>query len=88
MIVTDPDGNPTYGHATDCAAVLLNAGVRNADHLIKNWIRREQLTKIGDFESRPVYAMADVYRVELATRRNGKRGRRLTLAMGMTQHLQ
>ena len=88
MIVTDDNGQASYGHAIDCAHELEQRGVVNAEHLVYNWIRRRRLTKVGDFEGRPVYAMADVLRVESATRRNGKRGRRLTLAMAMTEHLQ
>lgn len=87
MIVTDIDGNPTYGHASDCARALNDAGIRGAQHLIWNWIRRGDLEKIGVYEGRPVYAMIDVYRVERATRRNGKRGRELTRMMGMTETL-
>lgn len=87
MISTTDEGIQ-YGYAADCARELEERGVTNAHTLIKNWIRRGQLVSVAADTARPVYAMADVLAVESATRRNGKRGRRLTLAMGMTQHLQ
>jgi hypothetical protein len=66
-----------YGHAKDCADELEMVGVTNAHALLRDWIRRKKLKAIAEFDGRPVYAMTDVFRVELATRRNGKRGRRL-----------
>jgi len=76
MIATDANGQ-RYGHAKDCADELTNVGIPNAHDRIRDWIRRGKLTKTGDYDGRPVYAMADVFRVELATRKAGKRGRRL-----------
>jgi hypothetical protein len=87
VIATTDDGLQ-YGYATDCARELEERGVEGAHALVKNWIRRGQLVSVAADTTRPVYAMADVLAVESATRRNGKRGRRLTIAMAMTQHLQ
>lgn len=83
MIAADLD-DQLYGHAKDCADLLAQSGIPNAHMLIRNWIRRGKLLECGRYDGRPVYAMADVYRVELATRRNGKRGRRLTPVGSMT----
>lgn len=88
MIAEHEDGIE-YGHAADCARRLANSytvnGADNANDLLRSWIRRRLIKKTGDFAGRPVYSMADIYRVELATRRNGKRGRTLTKAMSMSQ---
>lgn len=73
MIVEAPDGQ-LYGHATDLAHELADAGIPNAHDRLRDWIRRDLLHPVTEFDGRPVYALADVHRVELATRRNGKRG--------------
>lgn len=83
MIAADLE-DQLYGHAKDCADVLTESGIPNAHDLLRDWIRRGKLHPVAHFEGRPVYRMADIYRVELATRRNGKRGRRLTSAPSIT----
>lgn len=75
-----------YGHAADCGRRLAAAGVHNAEDLVRDWIRRGKISKVTDFDGRPVYRMADVFRVELATRRTGKRGRLLTKRVSIPQH--
>ena len=71
-----------YGHAPDLAEHL---PIPNAYDRIRDWIRSGKLQPHTDpagqiivWDGRPVYAMADVYRVELATRQAGKRARNLT----------
>lgn len=83
MIVEDREGIE-YGHAADCAKALAESGIPNAHQLVRDWVRRGKLESILEFDGRPVYRMSDVYEVELATRRNGKRGRKLTNGVVIT----
>ena len=76
MIVETAHGQ-IYGHASDLAAELSAAGIPNAHDRLRDWIRRGLVTARLEFDGRPVYALADVHRVELSTRRNGKRGQKV-----------
>lgn len=85
MIAADLDDR-VYGHAADCAELLAESPwIANPHDRIRDWIRRGKLHPRGEFDGRPVYAMADVYRVEKATRRHGKRGQLLTRVLSIAQ---
>lgn len=78
VIATDHDQDgEMFGHAKDCADELTKVGVPNAHALLRDWIRRDLVKPLGKFDGRPVYSMADVFRAESETRRNGKRNLRL-----------
>lgn len=91
MIVEDPDTLQLYGHAPDLAAQL---SIPNAYDRVRDWIRTGKVQPLTDQDGhelraggRPVYAMADIYAAELATRRNGKRARQLTMWATIAQHV-
>lgn len=71
-----------YGHPKDLAEHL---PIPNAYDRIRDWIRRGLVKQYCDpngvpveADGRPIYALADICAVELATRRNGEKARRLT----------
>lgn len=80
MIVEGPDGRE-YGTATSLGQVLVDLGHANGAGLIRHWAAAGHLTAVGHAGRSPVYALADVMRIELATRRTATRrggARRLT----------
>ena len=84
MIVTGPDGRE-YGTAVDCGQRLVELGHENGPGLIRKWKQLGHLKPCATMGHRPVYAIDDVMRVELAmrkstTRRRGRR--RLTSPVG------
>jgi hypothetical protein len=68
VIVEGPDGRE-YGTAADIGARLVELGHTNGPGLIRRWKNAGHLTPIGDIDGRPLYAVDDVMRVELATRK-------------------
>lgn len=81
MIVEGPDGRE-YGYAADAGQRLIELGHANGPGLVRRWKAAGHLVPARVVDGRPVYAIADVMRVELAMRRsrNQHPGRgRLTL---------
>lgn len=62
-----------YGHATDIAERLTASGIANAAALIRTWTHRGLLTPVTYVGRRPLYRVADVYAVELRTRKTATR---------------
>jgi hypothetical protein len=87
MIVTGPDGRE-YGTAVDCGQRLVDLGHDNGPGLIRKWKQLGHLTPRGYDGHRPVYAIDDVMRVELAMRRSTtrRRGRSRLTSVGRPIH--
>lgn len=72
MIVEGPDGRE-YGHASDCGERLVELGHANGPGLVRRWKASGHLVPRAVVDGRPVYAIDDVMRVELAMRRSTTR---------------
>lgn len=79
-MIEGPDG-VEYGYAADCGRALAESGVRNAADRVRDWIRRGLLEPAGALDGRSIYSMTDVQRVELATRKAGRRRNDYCLAV-------
>jgi hypothetical protein len=72
LIVEDSDGFPIWVDTEGAAELLTQTGIVNARDRIYDWKRRGLLTPHHMDGRSPIYRMADVDRVELETRRNGR----------------
>lgn len=91
MIVEDQDTMQLYGHASDLAKHL---SIPNAHDRVRDWIRAGKVEPLRDSDGEtlmarghPVYAMADLYAAELATRQSGNTRRHLTKWVSIAQHV-
>lgn len=72
-MIVEADNGREYGTAEDIGQRLIELGHANGPGLIHHWRAAGHLTPIGYLGRRPLYAVDDVMRAELATRKTKTR---------------